>query len=116
MRVVEQRMIQAIKDHKDFHAGNTKVEWIDHCNCNTPPEHCDRCEVRFHNNLIATINFRSGAMQLFNAGWKTNTTKSRLNALLHEFVGSGWSIYQHKWRWLWSDGEVFNDGDVIAIK
>jgi hypothetical protein len=116
MRVVEQRMINAINNRTSFHAGNTRVDWVDHCNTNAAPKYCDRCEIRLHNNLIATLNFRSGAMQLFSAGWRTNTTKSRLNAILHEFAGSEWSIYQRKWGWFWSDGEVFSDGDVIAIK
>jgi len=49
---------------------------------------------------------------LFDGGWKTNTTKSRLNAILSAH-GSGEYVYQKNFNWFVStkDGEVdFNDG------
>jgi hypothetical protein len=36
---------------------------------------------------------------LFDGGWQTNTTKSRLNAILSEFGMSGECVYQKNFNW-----------------
>ena len=41
-------------------------------------------------------------VQLFDGGWQTNTTKSRLNALLFEFA-TGFTVFQKNWEWFVSD-------------
>jgi hypothetical protein len=38
-------------------------------------------------------------MELFDGGWQTNTTKSRLNALLSAFGMEGEYVFQKKGQW-----------------
>ena len=77
--------------------------------------------MRLHDNVIAefdsALNGARGCrgLKLRDAGWQTNTTKSRLNALLGAFrEGSG--IYQKQGEWYCPDGtewagvEWFNYG------
>lgn len=59
-----------------------------------------------HGNLIAEI--KNSFLYITNAGWFTNTTKERLNAL------PGVSIYQKKGQWF-LNGELWN-GSWIKIK
>ena len=45
-------------------------------------------EVYLHGNNIASLDTATHALTIFDGGWQSNTTKSRLNALLTEFVPS----------------------------
>ena len=55
-------------------------------------------EVFLHGNHIATLNKISMDLRLFDGGWQSNTTKSRLNALLDEF-GGGDRVIQKDFVW-----------------
>ena len=95
MRKIEQQMINAIKSETDWKSGNTKV-----VNFFNDSDKCVVSSVFLHGNKIAEITDTD--MTIFDGGWQTNTTKSRLNALLTEFVPSV-GIFQKDWTWYLSD-------------
>jgi len=58
--------------------------------------------VYLHGNLIATID--KYQVEVYDGGWRTNTTKSRLNALINELCdGYNQGIYQHQFEWFIHD-------------
>ena len=68
-------MNTAIRNRVNWSGGNTTV-MID-------PENADQATVYLHGNRIAQVC--SEFVAIFDGGWQTVTTKSRLNALLDEF-------------------------------
>tara|TARA_R100001463_G_scaffold124515_1_gene181537 strand:+ start:104 stop:487 length:384 start_codon:yes stop_codon:yes gene_type:complete len=93
MRVIERDMIQAIKDKRDWKSSNTSVD--------ITPMHAEVC---LHGNLIAKYNYRKEELIVSSAGWETNTTKSRLNALVNEFLdGTQNGIFQKAHVWYITD-------------
>ena len=68
----------------------------------TVVQHRNDMEVFLHGNHIATLNKISMDLRLFDGGWQSNTTKSRLNALLDEFVPS-MGVFQKDFVWYVSD-------------
>ena len=95
MRKIEKQMNDAITASKDWKLDNTEVI-----------NNGDVSEVYLHNNLIAKIG--DTWMQLFDGGWQSNTTKSRLNALLsaHGIGGEGVFQKNYVWQFRMSDGSV----------
>jgi hypothetical protein len=87
MRAIETEMLTAIINQDEFRQANTEVKQFR--NLNT-------AFVRLHGNLIAEIDYNTGTATYFSAGWKTTTTKSRLNALGSLFH---LSVYQRKGTW-----------------
>ena len=66
---------------------------------------------------IATYNYEDKELTLFDGGWQSNTTKSRLNALCYEFA-TGFSVFQKNWNWFVSDFQSktikpFCDGLIV---
>ena len=59
-------------------------------------------EVRLHGNLIAWLDHTKQVLAISSAGWTTNTTKSRLNALLYEF-NTGIRVFQKDFQWFVQD-------------
>ena len=53
--------------------------------------------VFLHGNLIAEIG--EGFIKLLDGGWQSNTTKSRLNAILAENGLPGERVFQEKFEW-----------------
>ena len=94
MRKIESLMNAAISQEIDWRKDNTKVVNVDGVS-----------EVYLHNNLIARVG--DTWLQLFDGGWRSNTTKSRLNAILREH-GNGEFLYQqnHVWKFRNLDGSV----------
>ena len=86
MRKIETQIIQAIKNNQDLKVANSQV--INYTNSS---------DVFLHGNLIARIG--ETWMELFDCGYQTNTTKSRLNALLSAFGCDGEYIFQRKGQW-----------------
>lgn len=105
MRKVESNMIAAVKARKDLRCGNTVVEQGEN----------GYAEVRLFGNRIARLNYINGLIELSDCGYRTATTKSRLNALLYSFTntGGGQGIYQQRFEWFWKKGEDW-DGSCIA--
>ena len=96
MRVIERQMIQAIIERKNFKKANTEVI-----------KDGDFMYIYLHDNLIAKYGLNDNWGQLFisHCNWLTNTTKSRLNALIGFVDGLG-GIYQKnlaidsRFRWI----------------
>jgi hypothetical protein len=74
MRKIELQMLSAVRSRQDWHSGNTSV-------------HNSELGVviRLHGSKIALLNDHHNKLIITDAGYQTNTTKSRLNALLGEF-------------------------------
>ena len=88
MRKIESQMCAAVQSNKDWQSGNTSV----HFNPETGVS-----IVRLHGNKIAEIS--DNDMTIFDGGWQTTTTKSRLNALCTEFCVSGEGVFQKDFVW-----------------
>ena len=93
MRKIETQMNQAIRGQRNWAGSNTTVFTSDNGLEST---------VYLHGNHIATYFHDKRKLQIFDGGWQSNTTKSRLNALLDEFVPS-MGIFQKNWTWFLSD-------------
>ena len=89
MRKIEREMIQAIIDQRDFSKANTMVR-----------QGLNRSDVYLHGHHIASYyHDGSSSLMIANAGYKTNTTKSRLNVLI-QFVHGGLSgLFQKNYQW-----------------
>ncbi len=86
MRKIESQIISAIQNKQDLKVANSEV--ISYTNSS---------DVYLHGNLIARIG--ETWMELFHAGYQTNTTKSRLNALLSAFGLPGERIFSKNFEW-----------------
>ena len=86
MRKIEAQMNDAIQNEKDWKLKNTQVINIEGVSF-----------VYLYDNLIAMIG--ETWMQLFDGGYQTTTTKSRLNAILKAHGCDGEYIFQKKGEW-----------------
>ena len=78
MRKIETQMIAAIKNSIDWKSANTEV-----INFYDDEKQLVVTSVYLHGNLIAEVDDCS--LKLYDGGYQSKTTKSRLNALLSEF-------------------------------
>ena len=106
MRKLEERMNTAIRKRQNFSNSNTTVKT---CSFFDNDVYCEESEVFLHGNHIATYNHVTKELALFDGGWQSNTTKSRLNALCYEFA-TGFGVFQKNWDWFVSD---FDNKNVI---
>ena len=103
MRKIEEKMVNAIMNGKNFRQSNTEVKVFD-----------KYIDVLLHGNLIARIDTTTNpyVMKVDNCGWYSVTTKSRLNAL-------GCNIVQRDWDWynIDKDGVLsdFKDGQQVEF-
>ena len=88
MRKIERQMNAAISNSKDWKLANTEVQYF---------SGQDISRVYLHGNLIAEIG--PTYVQLFDGGWQSVTTKSRLNAILREHGCPGEYVFQKKYEW-----------------
>ena len=105
MRLIEQQMNNAIRCNQNFSKGNTVV-----INIGT------KSFVYLHGNHIATVG--SDFLQVFDGGWQSNTTKSRLNALIQEFCFNGSNIFQKNFNWYvraFNTVTPFHDGITLPV-
>ena len=93
MRQIEKQMNFALSNKGNFSKDNTSVSYHSSENLS---------EVRLHGNLIAWLDHSKQVLALSSAGWHSNTTKSRLNALLYEF-NTGIRVFQKNWDWFVTD-------------
>ena len=104
-------MIEAIKSETDWKSGNTKV-----INFFNDGDKCVVSSVFLHGNKIAEVTDHD--MTIFDGGWQTNTTKSRLNALINEFCNAVTDcVFQKNYQWFVSDNKVikeFTNGYTFA--
>ena len=86
MRKIERQMNNAITNGVDFKCANTEV--ISYTNSS---------DVYLHGHLIARIG--ETWIELDSCGYRTATTKSRLNAILQEHGCPGEYIFQKNFEW-----------------
>ena len=91
MRLIERQMNAAITaSAREWKNGNTVVQ--------TSQDGISR--VFLHGNQIAEVG--DTWIQIWDGGWQTVTTKSRLNAILREHGVPGERIFQKKGQWFLS--------------
>ena len=108
MRKIESQMCKAVSQSLNWHSANTSVHFNEEENVSV---------VRLHGNKIAEIG--DDYMTIFDGGWQSNTTKSRLNALCQEFCIDGEGVFQKDFKWFVRKfvaqssvtGKVFNVDD-----
>jgi len=88
MRKIESQMCAAIHNNQDWSNANTRVIYSPIRNTS---------EVYLHNNLIAIVT--DDDLQIFDGGYQSVTTKSRLNALCSEFCITGEYVFQKDFVW-----------------
>ena len=112
MRKIEQQMNRAVVNKNDWSNSNTFVDYNSNTNCST---------VVLHRTAIAVYDHNTQALKLNTGGWHSNTTKSRLNAILDQ-VMYGARVYQKAFDWYLSynnqthdfnDGMILVNGDVV---
>ena len=93
MRKIEEQMNHAIRN---------KIAWCKDNTLTTFDNTIENCFIYLHGNHIATYNYALKKLELFDGGWQSVTTKSRLNALLDEFA-YGFGVFQKNWQWFVSN-------------
>ena len=83
-------------------AVRNKIAWSKSNTLTTFSSDLKECFVYLHGNHIATYNYALKELSLYDGGWQSVTTKSRLNALCNEFA-TGFGIFQKNWDWYVSD-------------
>ena len=110
MRKIEEQMCAAVQSNSDWQSGNTSVHFDPETGVSI---------VRLHGNKIAEIDDTS--MTIFDGGWQSATTKSRLNALCSEFCIAGEGVFQRNFKWFVHKlvgqssvtGKVFNEEEFV---
>ena len=101
MRKITQDAIRAFREHKKFKRGNTVVE---------VSESKLFAELKLHGNTIAKSGIFEGLM-ISSAGWKTVTTKERLNGFDEVEIYQKdftWYLNGHEWTGDWVDVGTWN--------
>ena len=87
MRKIESQMVAAINANKNWCSGNTMVKTDD----------ANISRVFLHGNHIATKT--KDDLIVFDGGWQSVTTKSRLNALCSFYCYKGEGVFQKDYKW-----------------
>ena len=107
MRKIETLMNEAVANNKDWQSANTSVHYNEENGVSI---------VRLHGNKIAEIG--DDYLQIFDGGWQSNTTKSRLNALIDRFCNAVTDgVFQKDYEWYIRDNNVtrdFESGYIFA--
>ena len=88
MRKIETEMNAAILNNENWASGNTSVIFDSETN---------ESKVYLHGNHIADVG--DNYLRLFDGGYQSNTTKSRLNAILAEHGAPGECVFQKNFDW-----------------
>ena len=114
MRKIERQMNFALSNKGNWAGSNTSVSYNSNTNCSY---------VYLHGHQIATFDHNLKAVKLSSCGYETNTTKSRLNAILEE-VKYGCKVFQKNFDWFVSyndqtqsfwDGMILIDADSLEV-
>ena len=97
MRKIERQMNEAVNEALNWKNGNTEVK----------TDNANMSRVFLHGNHIATIG--DNFIQLFDGGWRTAITKSRLNALLFAH-GADDYVFQKNFEWF-----VSTNGETVKF-
>lgn len=93
MRKITQESVDKFLNRKPFSKGNMKVEQAG-----------NTFRLKLHNNTIATID-ELGMLSISNAGWRSNTTKERLNGLPNVRINQknwNWYLNGQEWDGAWT--------------
>lgn len=98
MRLIEKKMVEALKEGRSFKSGNTKVSApsIQFLGAVGPVE---ERSVYLFGNKIATISSDQEGFRMLTicmCGWPSVTTRSRLNAIANSFAGNFAGVYQKR--------------------
>ena len=105
-------MNRAIVNRNNWSNSNTFVDYNSNTDCST---------IVLHRTAIAVYDHKNQALKLNSGGYTTNTTKSRLNAILDELM-YGAKVFQKNWDWYLSynnqtvdfwDGMILSQGEVV---
>ena len=88
MRKIEREMNAAIRDSINWKSGNTEV---------TFDSETGESKVFLHGNHIATVG--DDFVQIFDGGYQSYTTKSRLNSILKDHAIKGECVFQKNFNW-----------------
>jgi hypothetical protein len=106
MRKIEQQMIAAIKERRNWKSGNTAVELTSD----------GGMFITLYGHIIAEISFvfLGGSVKMGDCGYRTATTRSRLNAVIGATFGRyGVGIFQKDYEWFFQKGgEILPWGQV----
>ena len=113
MRKIEQQMNRALVNKNNWAGSNTTVRYNDSTDCSS---------VYLHGHQIATLDHKNQALKLSSCGYQTVTTKSRLNAILHE-IDYGCKVFQKNWDWYFKsnnnqtvdfwEGMILSGGNIL---
>ena len=93
MRKIEKQMCDAVQSNKNWQSGNTSVHFDPESGVSV---------VRLHGNKIAEIG--EDFLRIFDGGWQTVTTKSRLNAIIDRFCNAATDgVFQKNYQWFVRD-------------
>ena len=96
MRKIETQMIAAVQNNQNWQSANTSVHFDAESGVSV---------VRLHGNKIAEIG--DEFVRIFDGGWQTTTTKSRLNALINEFCDAFTDgVFQKNYQWFVRDNNI----------
>lgn len=94
MRQIEKAMLSAIADRRNWRKSNTEVQVYTQNDRFGNVEKC--CNIYLFGNHIAIVT--PTQLRISDAGFRTATTKSRLNVLLHAYTDH-YGIYQKNFKW-----------------
>ncbi len=98
MRKIETMMNRAVANNRNWSSSNTTVSFNEEENVSV---------VRLHGNKIAEVG--PTFLRIFDGGWQTVTTKSRLNALINRFANAATDcVFQKNYVW-----KVRDNGQTI---
>lgn len=107
MRKIESQMCSAVHNSQNWSNANTTVSFNEEENVSV---------VRLHGNKIATVG--DDYVEIFDGGYQTVTTKSRLNALINEFCEPTTDgVFQKNYQWFVKDNNVtkeFTNGYIFS--
>ena len=92
MRKIERQMCDAIRNEKDWQSGNTRVT-----NFYSDDKQHVVTSVFLHDNMIAEVTDTD--VTIYDGGWQSVTTKSRLNAICSTFCIDGEGVFQKNFEW-----------------
>lgn len=110
MKKITQQAVESFRNLKPYKSNNTEIKLIAF-------ERGKPCIIGFYlfDNCIATLhtNERIKKLYITNCGWKSNTTKERLNGILNAYKLP--LIYQKNFVWYIGEGEQFKGNKIFEL-
>jgi len=103
MRIIERTMTKAFKEGRPLKRGNDEVQ--------IQSMITKEALYRLHGNLIAVKT--GSTLELRDAGYRTSTTKSRINAIATVYGLP--HLFQKAFDWYWTDGQDFTGSRIFDL-